>query len=75
MPVVFNPINLYFVDLVIVLVNIIDFILPLMINSFAGGQFVAIDILRMFKIFRAIRALRVLRAIRCVFISLLCFTF
>ena len=48
----------------IVLVNIVDFLLPFLINTIATGKFVAIDILRMFKIFRAIRALRVLRAIR-----------
>lgn len=51
-------------DFIIVIVNILDYILPLLFSTLASGKLVAFDILRMFKIFKAIRALRVLRAIR-----------
>jgi len=50
--------------MVIVLVNIVDFLLPFILDQRASGQFAAFDILKMLRIFRAIRALRVLRAIR-----------
>ncbi|KAF6023135.1 sf3b2 [Bugula neritina] len=50
-------------DFIIVIVNILDYILPLLFSTLASGKLVAFDILRMFKIFKAIRALRVLRAI------------